>query len=38
MDEELAGTPGRAIVGRDALGREVVTEAGCSSRRRPARA
>jgi len=27
FDEALAGTPGKAIVGRDALGREVVTEA-----------
>jgi cell division protein FtsI (penicillin-binding protein 3) len=27
FDEELAGTPGKAVVGRDALGREVVTEA-----------
>src|SRR5207253_9784435 len=26
-DAELLGTPGRAIVGRDALGREIVTEA-----------
>ena len=25
LDEELGGTPGRAIVGRDALGREAVT-------------
>jgi cell division protein FtsI (penicillin-binding protein 3) len=27
FDETLTGTPGKAIVGRDALGREVVTEA-----------
>jgi cell division protein FtsI (penicillin-binding protein 3) len=27
FNEALAGTPGRAVVGRDALGREVVTEA-----------
>jgi cell division protein FtsI (penicillin-binding protein 3) len=26
LDKELGGTPGRAIVGRDALGREVVTQ------------
>src|SRR2546421_8139888 len=28
FNETLAGTPGKAVVGRDALGREVVTEAG----------
>jgi cell division protein FtsI (penicillin-binding protein 3) len=27
LDDALAGTPGKAVVGRDALGREVVTEA-----------
>jgi len=27
FNETLAGTPGKAVVGRDALGREVVTEA-----------
>lgn len=27
FDESLSGTPGKAVVGRDALGREVVTEA-----------
>jgi cell division protein FtsI (penicillin-binding protein 3) len=27
FNEALAGTPGKAVVGRDALGREVVTEA-----------
>jgi cell division protein FtsI (penicillin-binding protein 3) len=26
MDDTLSGTPGKAVVGRDALGREVVTE------------
>ena len=26
LDETLTGTPGKAVVGRDALGREVVTE------------
>jgi cell division protein FtsI (penicillin-binding protein 3) len=27
MNEDLSGAPGKAVVGRDALGREVVTEA-----------
>jgi cell division protein FtsI (penicillin-binding protein 3) len=27
LDDALAGSPGKAVVGRDALGREVVTEA-----------
>jgi cell division protein FtsI (penicillin-binding protein 3) len=27
LNDSLAGTPGKAVVGRDALGREVVTEA-----------
>ena len=35
FNAELAGAPGKAIVGRDALGREVVAAARCSRRPRP---